>query len=201
MISGSRSLSALLGGSLLLAVALGGTSASAQETSLTVPPPEQSIAPSEDLKPRPKVHLGKLEHTDPTGRFWMQDTWDLNVDIFFGPVLERFDRMPPWTFGGRVRGGLMLIREPMFISVGLTAMVDTWRPPAFGVESELMHLQTGLWMHAGAFMDIEASGGATFAMGWSIYGLETQLRVDPSGEGVWTVLAKLRVPLRFFFMN
>ena len=48
---------------------------------------------------------------------------------------------------------------------------------------------------------IEASGGATFAMGWSIYGLETQLRVDPSGEGVWTVLAKLRVPLRFFFMN
>ncbi|MDP6942647.1 MAG: hypothetical protein QF464_00735, partial [Myxococcota bacterium] len=100
-----------------------------------------------------------------------------------------------------LRGGLLLIREPMFISVGLTAMFDTWQPPAFGVEAELMHLQTGLWMHAGAFIDIEASSGATYGLGWSIYGLETQVRVDTTGETVWTILAKLRVPLRYFFMG
>jgi hypothetical protein len=119
-----------------------------------------------------------------------------------GPVLEPGHDAPPWTFATRMRGGLMIMRGSYFWQLGATAELSTFewdKRSCFGAQVELLHFTSGFWWQVGGFADIEAYGGMTAAMGWTLLGLETQFRTRLDEPVSWSVLLKLRVPLRMFF--
>ncbi len=145
-----------------------------------------------------KEWANKLEHTDPTGRLWIQDTWNLEVETLVGPSFER-DWPFPFAFTARLRVGALLIREPMFWNVGAYADYSTWDAGAFGVMGEVMHFTSGTWAQLSAFIDTDARMGFGVAGGWSLFGAEVQMRNDPHRDlPVWSVHAKVRIPIRMF---
>lgn len=131
------------------------------------------------------------------GAQWVQDTWDLNLDLLFGGVF-RDDN--PFAFMVRVRHGALFIREPWFLHLGITAQVGMELPAAFGVQAELMHLAAGTWGELGLHVDTQGRVGGQIAAGYTWVGLELQARAGRRpGEADVSLLGIVRVPLRFFF--
>ena len=140
----------------------------------------------------------KLANTDPSGRFWVQDTWNLEVETLVGPSFER-DWPFPFAFTARVRVGALLIREPIFWNFGVYADYSTWDEGAFGVSGEMLHLTSGAWGQLATFVDTDARLGFAVAGGWSLFGGEVQMRHDPNRKlPIWSLHAKVRIPIRMF---
>lgn len=122
--------------------------------------------------------------------------WDLNVDGGFGwPVSGDTHR----GLTVRVRAGGLVIREPSFVALGFTLAATEHKPLAIGVQSEYLHLWSGLWTQAGLNVDLERAPGFSLAGGWSVAGVElAATRADSAWA--WTVFAKVRLPVSILWL-
>ena len=125
------------------------------------------------------------------------ETWDLHLDLMAGPVLSSSE--PPWAFVGRLRTGVLMVRGVTYWQIGATLALSTWQAPSLGVQAEVMHGPSGGWAQLEGFADIEGQPGAALGAGWSVFGLEGQVRGAHPQEMTWTLLLKIHLPLRLFF--
>ena len=121
-------------------------------------------------------------------------TWDLNIEGAYGRAFG--DLQKPAGFG-RIRGGVLRIREPFFYALGATYEISPFTPATFGIQGEAMHLSTGVWLQAGAMIDIQPKPGVMASFGWSLFGAEIQYRSYDKYNlnGTVAVYAKLRIPI------
>jgi hypothetical protein len=155
-------------------------SITATPPSPTSPPPAAPFA-----SPTPKLGSG------PGKRY---TTWDANIEGAYGRL---FTDPAQSTGFGRVRGGVLWVRDPTFYSLGLTYEASDKSAATLGVQGEWLHLELGVWAQAGALVDVAhgARLGAMGALGWSVIGGEIQAR-DLEGQGMTTALfIKLRIPI------
>lgn len=122
-------------------------------------------------------------------------TWDLNVDAAYGRLFSEPDAR--WTAFGRVRAGVMYIHDSLYFSLGPTYEISKLQPATFGLQGEVMHIETGLWCQIGALVDIAPHPGFMVAAGWSLFGIEFQAReYDTYGIGeAPAVYGKIRIPI------
>ncbi len=121
------------------------------------------------------------------------NTWDLNIDGAFGRFFGSEEAK--WTGFGRIRGGALFIRDSLYSAIGATYEYSSLEKGTFGVQAELMHIEMGLWGQAGALLDVSGHPGAMAAVGWSLFGVEAQVRsYDGLGTGVG-LYVKLRIPV------
>ncbi len=125
-------------------------------------------------------------------------TWDLNVDLAYGIMFARQDRRQTGML--RVRGGWMIIHEPWYPSIGLTADISNIMPTSFGIQAEAMHLWTGVWAQIGVQVDVEPRLGFHAAVGYSIIGIEAQARMRSDKSMLLTVFGKVRIPIGFLWL-
>ncbi len=121
-------------------------------------------------------------------------TWDANIDGAYGYI---FGSKKTDSGFVRARGGLLWVRDPNFFSLGLTYELSPESVATVGVQGEAMHLDSGMWIQVGGQLDLEhkARPSGIVAVGWSILGVETQVR-SYEGFGVApAVFGKLRIPL------
>ncbi|MGE5785658.1 MAG: hypothetical protein ACM3ZE_13760 [Myxococcales bacterium] len=119
--------------------------------------------------------------------------WDINLEGAYG-------RYFPASEGlgfARFRGGLLYSSDPIFYALGLTYEWSNLEVATFGVQAEVMQIETGLWLQLGGLMDAHAHPGAMAAVGWSILGAELQLRKFDPDEYGFAAVAKLRIPVTF----
>lgn len=100
---------------------------------------------------------------------------------------------------GRVRVGLMWIDEadvmsPRYTSIGLMASSSGLVSGAFGLQAEWMWLNPGVWVQVGASLDTSTDPLFDLALGWSLLGVEGQLKLQ-DGDAVAALFAKVRIPL------
>jgi hypothetical protein len=124
-------------------------------------------------------------------------TWDWHLDLMVGPVFESPE--VTWAFAGRMRGGALWVRDVVYWQLGATFEVSTRQSPSVGLQGEVMHGTSGWWAQVGAGVDLATKVGASLSTGWSIFGVEGQLRQADAQPVVWTLLAKIHLPLRLFF--
>ncbi|HET9953637.1 MAG TPA: hypothetical protein VFQ61_03995 [Polyangiaceae bacterium] len=123
-------------------------------------------------------------------------TWDANVEGGYGRYF------PDKSGLGFVRGraGVLFAHDPAYYALGVTYEWSNQAPWAFGVQAEMLRIETGLWAQAGVLIDSNIKAGATLALGWSIFGVEGQVRsFDPEPYGL-AVLGKVRIPISFIAM-
>jgi hypothetical protein len=186
----SKRLSMSLGAALSLGLLCASATARADEPAAS--PSAPSAPPPPGFAP-PKLAAPALK-TQRRVPYW---TWDANVEGGLGAYFLDGARFSGF---GRVRGGVLRvdeqsISEPRFLALGMTYEISNLSPAAFGVELETLGLASGLWAQLGAFVDIQPRPGAKLGLGWSMFGVEGQLRWDRNDGVIWAAYAKLRVPV------
>jgi hypothetical protein len=119
--------------------------------------------------------------------------WDLNIDLSVGRLYA--PRETRWLGATRVRAGMLFVLEPWVPAIGLTAEATTLQPPRFGAQLEFLFLFTGTWLQVGADYDTKKRFAFHGAVGYSVLGIEAQRRRHDSGDDVWTVFGKIRIPI------
>jgi hypothetical protein len=156
------------------------------EPVLTHPP---AARPSDQPEPqyRAKRRAERLEDL-----YEKENTFDANIDggggAAFGSSAEGMGFI-------RGRAGLMIVRAPWFYMVGPTAEWSNIAGVAFGGQGEVMHLTSGFWTELGGQVDLHGKPGGNLSVGWSMVGVEGQVRGTQDLGTAVTVLAKLRIPL------
>jgi hypothetical protein len=141
----------------------------------------------------PPAASGPLVRSERGPVYLHANTWDLNIEGAVGRFYG--SEAHAWTGFGRVRAGGLFIREPLYLSLGMTYEFSDLSKATFGVQGEVMHLDLGLWAQGGGLLDVAGHAGGMLAVGWSLFGVETQLRqYDGLGSGI-AVYAKLRLPI------
>lgn len=121
-------------------------------------------------------------------------TWDLNLE---GAVGSTLGRGSAWTGFGRARFGALVIRDANVFAFGVTYECSTIQPATFGAQVEYMNDNSGLWVQAGPLIDIQPRLGVMLGAGYSLVGVEAQLRsYEPTGA-TFAVYAKIRIPIGF----
>jgi hypothetical protein len=135
-----------------------------------------------------------------TGFYERATTWDLNIDGAFGRYFGDTDR---WTGFVRARGGLLIIREPLYNAVGVTYEYSPESYATLGVQAEILHLELGFWGQLGGLLNLDTRNGGPVrpglmaAVGWSLFGVEAQYRTynnEGLGSGV-AIYGKVRLPI------
>lgn len=117
-------------------------------------------------------------------------TWDLNVEGVLGARLE-----PRSLWGlARVRGGVLFIRDSWYYFLGATYEWSNLMPATFGLQAEVLNLEKGFWAQLGALIDVGPRPGAMLSLGWSVVGVELQVR-SFDGQLAVAVGGKLRIPV------
>jgi hypothetical protein len=120
------------------------------------------------------------------------NTWDLNIDGAAGRFLGDDAK---WTGFVRARAGALLVREPLYWSIGATYEYSSLANATFGIQAEVLHLDSGLWAQIGVLLDTNAHQGVMAAVGYSLIGAEVQYRTyDGLGSGI-AAYVKLRAPI------
>jgi hypothetical protein len=120
------------------------------------------------------------------------NTWDLNIDGAVGRYFGDEDR---WTGFVRARAGVLFVREPLYSAIGFTYEYSSLANATFGIQAEVLHLDSGFWGQVGGLLDTKGNPGVMAAIGFSVIGVEAQYRAYPGlGDGV-AIYAKIRVPV------
>jgi hypothetical protein len=128
----------------------------------------------------------------PPGVLQRANTWDLNLEGGYGKELNDGGK---WLGWGRLRAGLLLVREPRYLMLGATAELASRQRVTLGLQGELADATSGLWLQAGPTLDVRGNFGGMLAVGLSFLGVEIQRRpVDGLGDST-ILLGKLRLPL------
>lgn len=133
---------------------------------------------------------------DPNERDVITRTWDLNLE---GGLGWNLTHDAPLLGLARARGGLTWmdtsdIAAPRFYSLGVTALYCGIGDLAFGLQGELLDLSSGVWGQVGAHIDINTSTGLEASLGWSLFGVEAQVRFEDQGTQA-ALFLKLRIPI------
>jgi hypothetical protein len=122
------------------------------------------------------------------------DTWDANLEVGGGYGFGDARRA---AFVGRVRAGALFVRGSSFLQAGATVEWAGLGPhPAFGLQFEYMHLESGGWLQIGGALDAGGHPGGMFAIGLSVVGVEAEARRIEGYAGLTpAIFAKLRLPL------
>ena len=120
--------------------------------------------------------------------------WDLNLDGAAGRV---FADPAYWGYFGRARLGVTWVRDPAFYSLGVTYDIGKDSYATVGVQGEAMHLSSGCWLQAGAMLDLEhrARPGGSFSLGFSVVGVELQVKDLPDHGWTPALYGKIRIPV------
>jgi hypothetical protein len=158
-------------------------------------PAASSTAPAPGAAPPATTSGQTIAYGDMKGFYEREVTWDLNLEGGWGRAFG--DASRPVGFG-RVRGGVLWVHEPWYTSVGLFYDLSSFTPATFGIQTEQMQLTSGLWVQAGAGVDVQPRPMVMAGLGWSIFGVEIQYRDFGSVRDVNTgaaVYGTLRVPV------
>lgn len=107
---------------------------------------------------------------------------------------------------GRVRGGIMHVSWPFMYAVGATYEINNMSPAAWGAQAEILHIGAGIWAQVGASVDYKAQFAGIASVGWSMLGIEAQIRgykdalpfTQPNDFGYgFTLVGKIRIPVGF----
>jgi len=98
----------------------------------------------------------------------------------------------------RLRVGSTFVLDPLFLTIAPYVEVKTGLPFVFGLQTEMMHLETGLWLQAGAMVDIKGRPGGIAAAGWSIFGVEYQ-KYNGREKLNRLLFIKLKLPFSFIY--
>ncbi len=118
-----------------------------------------------------------------------------------GPESRRGARLHPEPRSGasRIRAGTRRrarsSRRRRF-ALGPSYEYDSVEGSTFGVQGEYINDNSGLWAQIGGLLDLHARPGAMVSFGYTLAGVELQLRDEPVGL-TWALYAKLRVPIGF----
>jgi len=95
----------------------------------------------------------------------------------------------------RARTGILIVREPVFLSLGPFFDVHFSENHQFGLQGEFMHLWSGTWAQAGIFKELEGDAGFLASIGWSVFGVEYQNKFSSTTEDNWNLALKIRIPI------
>jgi len=156
------------------------------------PPPAPADAPPAKIviPPDPNAQLAAVR----IPRLRYANTWDLNLEAGVGSVFRDHDRL---AVLGRGRAGMLFVRDNHFWQLGVTAEYLTKvERPAFGLQAEYLNLENGLWAQLGVNMDTKTRPGGMAALGFSIVGVEVQVReFEGDGSVHAALLGKIRIPI------
>ena len=141
------------------------------------PPPAPADAPPAKIviPPDPNAQLAAVR----IPRLRYANTWDLNLEAGVGSVFRDHDRL---AVLGRGRAGMLFVRDNHFWQLGVTA--------------EYLNLENGLWAQLGVNMDTKTRPGGMAALGFSIVGVEVQVReFEGDGSVHAALLGKIRIPI------
>jgi hypothetical protein len=99
-----------------------------------------------------------------------------------------------WGFA-RARAGLLLFREPTFLSVGIAGQYGPLGSSALGIEAQVVDIQKGIWLQLGGFPIDSVGSVIEVGFGFSLFGVEWQRRVSGTQSGDQVLLVVLEVPL------
>ena len=147
------------------------------------PPP--ATTPAAPVAPEPVIKRGPV--------YTKANTWDVNVDGAFGRYFG--DEADKWTGFVRARAGILFVREPLYNAIGFTYEYSSLANATFGIQAEVLHLDSGFWGQLGGLLDTHGNPGVMAAFGFSVLGVEAQYRSYPGlGDGV-AVYVKVRAPV------
>lgn len=169
----------------------------------TAPPaavPAPAAAPDTPTAPNGRVVIpqnpdtpAKLAIAAGLGPQERATTWDMNLDLGYGRV---FSDPGHWSTFGRVRAGVLHVHDTLYFALGATYDVSSLTPATFGVQGEVLHLESGFWFQLGGFVGTPgAHPGAMAAAGVSLIGIEAQARGYDDLGTVGAVYLKVRVPV------
>ncbi len=141
--------------------------------------------------------------------FGKTDRFELSVEGGIGAYRDGPLRDASRLAGfGRIRAGLLRIFEsrfdpdasPIFVSVGATYEASNLSPATLGLQTELVHVSSGLWGQFGGLVDVtRLEPGWMGALGWNVFGAEVQRRRYAHDDGVvqsdWALFGKLHIPV------
>jgi len=160
------------------------SSAAAAAQEAPAPAPSAATAPA----PKATTYIGA-----PAG-YRRATTWDLNIDGALGSTLGEGHAL---TGFGRVRGGILAVRDANVLALGLTYEYSNLQKATFGIQAEYINDNSGAWIQIGALLDTQPRPGAMLAVGYSLFGVEGQVRsYEPAGV-TYALYAKLRIPIGF----
>lgn len=124
-------------------------------------------------------------------------TWDANID---GALGYSFDAGGRFSGFARARAGVLFVDEsdiqsPAFRALGVTYEFSELTPATFGLQFELLSLNSGAWFQLGAMCDIQPRPGFMLSGGLSLIGVEGQVRWSEEHGAFVAIYGKLRIPL------
>ncbi len=122
--------------------------------------------------------------------------WDLNVDLGIGNELNA-GGLPLMA---RVRSGITRIQDPLFLTLSPTVDISNVTPLAFGLQAELLSIQSGLQVQLGGAVNIEATPSVHAALGWQIFAVEAQAHLTTIDEPTVIIYGKLRIPISWLII-
>jgi hypothetical protein len=121
-------------------------------------------------------------------------TWDVNLDGALGSTLGTERSFADFV---RIRAGVLAFRDANVFALGATYEYSNLEKATFGGQVEYISDNSGLWLQLGALVDTQPRLGAMTAVGYSLLGVELQLRSFESTGTTFVAYAKLRVPIGF----
>lgn len=136
------------------------------------------------------LHKIRLKAAPPP---WLMQgmSWDAELQIGYSVVGKMG---PSGPFLMRLRLGILRVRLPWILSFDATGELGGLVPGG-GLQIGLTHIKTGLWTHVGGSIGKEARPSLSFAVGWSIFGLEWQKEFRSYAEGPQTMAVIIRIPM------
>ncbi len=159
----------------------------------TPPPPKAQPGP---MTPPLAVLRGDIV---PHERYW---DWDLNIEGAAGRLFPDGSKNR-WTGFGRIRAGVLHQHDSFFIGLGPTYEISDLQLATFGLQADLVHLESGFWGQVGGLLDTHPHPGFMAAAGYSLLGVEVQGR-EYNKDGIGfapAVYLKLRAPIGILHMG
>jgi len=143
----------------------------------------------------------RVRYSGPLSGYYRATMLDLNFEGGGGAFWGNRDSGVGF---GRVRAGVMFAGWPVTTSFGATFEINNLSMATYGVQFELTHVASGGWFQLGALVDGRGNFGGLASVGFSIFGIEAQVRgydeVRPSafdGNYGFALLGKVRIPLGY----
>lgn len=118
-------------------------------------------------------------------------SWDLELEggvLAYGHPGVRYRGM------GRIRGGVLLISEPHYLSLG-GAFEGFGQVEAATVYAMYTHLYTGLWAETGLGMTVEKEFTIHVSAGFTLLGVEFQKNFGDGSRDNLALIVKMRIPI------
>ena len=101
---------------------------------------------------------------------------------------------------GRLKLGVMLIREPLYFSLMATGELGGVASRGIGAQLQITHVWSGLWGHVGGTWSRNDTAVVSAAVGWALLGLEWQRELTSSESLGDALFLELRVPLGIIYV-